>query len=73
MGETDRMINLRKANFQDEQLICIDCGANFTFARGEQYYYASKELVSPPKRCPECRLKRKLTLVPEGVHNDQTT
>ena len=63
------MINLRKANFQDKQLICIDCEVSFTFARGEQYYYASKGLVEP-KRCAECRLKRKLTLAPEGVWNE---
>lgn len=64
------MINLRKANFQDKQLTCVDCGASFTFTRGEQFFYASKGLVSPPKRCPECRLKRKLTLAPEGVRHD---
>ena len=63
------MINLQKANFQDKQLICVDCEATFIFSKGERYYYASKGLVEP-KRCPECRLKRKLTLAPEGVHHD---
>jgi len=62
------MINLRKANFLDKQLTCVDCGDTFTWTRGERYFYASKGLVEP-KRCPECRLKRKLTLAPEGVRN----
>lgn len=63
------MINLGKANFQDKQLTCIDCGATFIFTRGEQYYFASKPGLVEPKRCPECRLKRKLTLAPEEVRN----
>lgn len=66
------MIDLRKENFQDKQLACIDCEATFVFTKGEQYYYASKGLVKP-KRCTECRLKRKLTLAPEGLHDDQAT
>ena len=62
------MINLRKANFQDKQLTCADCEATFIFTKGERYYYASKGLAEP-KRCPNCRLKRKLTLAPEGVRH----
>lgn len=63
------MINLRKANFQDKQLTCVDCEATFLFTKGEQRYFASKPGLVEPKRCPECRLKRKLTLAPEGVRN----
>ncbi len=53
-------------NFRDQILECIDCQRDFIFTIGEQRYFASKGL-STPKRCPECRLKRKLTLMPEGV------
>ena len=59
------MINHRKANFQDKQLTCVDCEAVFIFTAGEQRYFASKPGLVEPKRCPECRLKRKLTLVKE--------
>jgi len=52
-------------NFRDQILECLECGRHFTFTRGEQIYFASKGL-STPKRCPECRLKRRLTLVQEG-------
>jgi len=62
------MIDLRKANFKDKRLTCVDCGNTFLFSPGEQYYYASKGLVQP-KRCPECRKKRKLTLVPQEVRD----
>ena len=59
----------RKA-FDDKRLKCLDCGAEFTFSGGERFYFWSRGL-STPKRCPECRLKRKLTIAPKGgeVHN----
>jgi hypothetical protein len=65
------MKDLKKISFQDKQLICIDCDATFIFNKGERFYYASKGLVEP-KRCPRCRLRRKLTLVPHDpeVYND---
>ena len=60
--------NVKTINFRDLILECVDCSRDFTFTRGEQIYFASKGL-STPRRCPECRLKRKLTLAPE-VSND---
>ena len=41
--------------YQDETLVCEDCGAQFVFTAGEQEFYAEKGLVNKPKRCPECR------------------
>lgn len=58
--------NLKTVNFQDLELVGVDCGDTFTWIRGERYYYAAKGL-SEPKRYEACRLKRKLTLVPEEV------
>jgi DNA-directed RNA polymerase subunit RPC12/RpoP len=49
---------------EDRLLHCIDCGQDFIFSVGEQRYYHSKSL-SQPKRCPKCRRKRKLSLVPD--------
>jgi len=57
--------NVKTVNFRDLILECVDCKRAFTFTRGEQVYFASKGL-STPKRCPQCRLKRKLSLVREG-------
>ncbi|MBX9668353.1 MAG: zinc-ribbon domain-containing protein [Candidatus Obscuribacterales bacterium] len=41
---------------KDVLIICCDCGKNFTFGVGEQAFFASKELVNEPKRCPYCRI-----------------
>lgn len=47
--------------YQDEKLVCEDCGAEFVFTAGEQEFYAEKGLVNKPKRCPECRKARRKT------------
>jgi len=60
---------MERKDFKDKKLKCLDCGRTFDFSAGEQFFFWSKGL-STPKRCPECRLKRKLTLAPEGVHHD---
>ncbi len=52
---------------------CMDCGEDFTFSVGEQTYFRSKSL-SQPKRCLQCRKKRKDSLVPDiGRIKDGTT
>ena len=45
--------------YQDEKLVCEDCGAEFVFTAGEQEFYAEKGLVNKPKRCADCRRARK--------------
>ena len=45
--------------YEDEKLVCEDCGKEFVFTAGEQEFYAEKGLVNKPKRCPECRKARK--------------
>ena len=56
---------MERKDFKDRKIKCVDCGAEFTFSASEQFFFWSKGL-SEPKRCPQCRLKRKLTLVREG-------
>lgn len=46
-------------DFQDKTLTCKDCGCDFTFTAGEQAFYHEKGLDNEPKRCRECRDKRK--------------
>jgi len=46
-------------SFQDKELQCSDCGANFTFTAGEQEFFQSKGYTNEPKRCPSCREARK--------------
>ena len=45
--------------YQDQTLVCEDCGKEFIFTAGEQEFYAQKGLVNTPKRCPECRKNRR--------------
>lgn len=45
--------------YEDEKLVCEDCGKEFIFTVGEQEFYAEKGLVNKPKRCPECRKARR--------------
>ena len=39
---------------QDKIIVCQDCGEEFTFTVREQEFYANE-----PKRCKNCRDKRK--------------
>ncbi len=45
--------------FEDKQLKCSDCGADFTFSAEEQEFFQSKGYTNEPKRCPACREARK--------------
>ena len=45
--------------FEDKQLRCSDCGADFTFSAEEQEFFQSKGYTNEPKRCPTCREARK--------------
>ncbi len=39
-------------------LTCVDCKQQFVFETGEQEFFKMRGLT-PPKRCPRCRTKRK--------------
>ena len=45
--------------FQDRNIECIDCHASFVFTAGEQEFYDRKGFKEVPKRCKDCRDKRK--------------
>lgn len=45
--------------YEDKTLVCKECGQEFVFTAGEQEYYAEKGLTNEPKRCKDCRDKRK--------------
>ena len=44
---------------EDKVLICQDCGKEFIFTVGEQEFYKEHGFENEPKRCKECRDKRK--------------
>ena len=41
--------------FQDETLVCKDCGKEFVFTAGEQAFYKEKGFMNKPKACKACR------------------
>ena len=45
--------------FNDKSLNCADRGQEFIFSRNEQAFYAERGFTNEPKRCKNCRDKRK--------------
>jgi CxxC-x17-CxxC domain-containing protein len=43
------------SEFEDKQILCIDCNINFIWTVGEQAFFRDKKLQNPPKRCKECK------------------
>ena len=46
------------AQFEDRNLTCVDCGADFIFTAGEQHFFHDKSFKNEPKRCKGCKAKR---------------
>src|ERR1022692_4704363 len=44
--------------FVDRDLICKDCGAEFTFSAAEQLFFHDEQFKNDPKRCRQCRARR---------------
>ena len=47
------------AEFQDETLVCKECGKEFVFTAGEQEFYQQKGFQNKPKSCKACRDAKK--------------
>jgi CxxC-x17-CxxC domain-containing protein len=45
--------------YEDKQLKCVDCGADFTFTAAEQERFAQLGFTNEPKRCSPCRAAKK--------------
>lgn len=54
---------IRVSDYTDKTIQCVDCGVTFTWSAPEQAFYASKGFNTEPKRCPDCRKFRRLSLV----------
>jgi hypothetical protein len=44
---------------EDKKIKCVDCGEDFDFTVREQEFYQEKGFNNEPKRCKECRDKKK--------------
>jgi CxxC-x17-CxxC domain-containing protein len=45
--------------YQDEVLVCKDCGQEFVFTVSDQEFFAEKGYTNKPVRCKNCRNARK--------------
>ncbi len=45
--------------FEDKTIVCADCGQEFVHSADDQARYAERGFTNEPKRCRECREKRK--------------
>ena len=50
--------------YEDETLVCRDCGEEFVFTARDQEFFAEKGFTNKPVRCKNCRMARK------GERND---
>lgn len=50
----------------DKAMICIDCKGTFVLKEGEEKWYTGMG-YTPPKRCKDCRKKRKAEREKKGV------
>ena len=46
-------------SFEDKTITCVDCGVEFVHSAEDQARYVERGFVHEPKRCRECRDKRK--------------
>ena len=44
-----------EAEFEDREILCVDCGQDFTWTAGEQLFFHDKGLRNEPKRCKPCK------------------
>ena len=59
MNEEVKGVELNEEVFQDETLVCKECGAEFVFSAGEQAFYKERGFLNKPKSCKACRDARK--------------
>jgi len=45
--------------YEDKVIVCEDCGTEFVHSGEDQGRYAERGFTSDPKRCRDCRVKRK--------------
>lgn len=48
-------------SFEDKTITCVDCGQPFVHSAEDQSRYAERGFTNEPKRCRDCREKRKKT------------
>ena len=53
----------KATEYTDKLMRCADCAETFTWEAGEQAFFMAKvPPLQPPKRCPDCRRRRRATI-----------
>ena len=55
----EEIVAVENEVFEDETLVCKECGNEFVFTAGEKEFYKAKGFVNKPKCCKPCRDARK--------------
>lgn len=50
---------MENTTYEDKTIVCVDCGKEFIFSARDQEFYAEKGFNNEPKRCRDCRNKKK--------------
>lgn len=66
----NKMMNSADEIFHDKTLRCVeqDCQEMFTWSADEQQWFKENKLTYPPARCLDCRRKRRLEKMKNGMH-----
>ncbi|MGE5262949.1 MAG: zinc-ribbon domain containing protein [Acidobacteriota bacterium] len=48
-------------DYADKWLVCTECGRQFLWDAGEQAWYRLKRFFNQPKRCRDCRDRKRNT------------
>ena len=48
-----------QGEFRDKTIVCRDCGSSFVHTAAEQEFFRERGFMNEPKRCRECRRRRK--------------
>lgn len=59
MNEEITLVGATDEIFEDETLVCKECGNEFVFTAGEQKFYKEKGFLNKPKSCKACRDAKK--------------
>ncbi len=59
LNEEVKVGTVDEPEYEDETLVCKECGNEFVFTAGEKRFYAQKGFQNKPKSCKPCRDAKK--------------
>lgn len=55
--------------FADKTIVCVECQAEFTHSADDQRRFQERGFANEPRRCPECREKRRAAAAAKAAEN----